>query len=715
MFPKTLLFLAALFILVFWGGVIWISPAAQTTPQWVFYDRNQEILYSEKAYYQPTPPEDYKKIKAMLIAREDQRFYTHGGVDFWALGRALRDNWRQQKTVSGASTLTMQLARMLYLENESHNLWYKIRQILYAFQLEYTFSKEAILQQYLDRVYLGQGAYGFASASKRYFSKPIKSLSTDEIALLIGILPRPDTWNPIKHPEKAQAQRDQVLKQLENQGILSVEESTFYQSEPIQLNPTESEFIHAPHFVQWVKKQLAGHLKSDESLLQVYTTLDRTLYQQTLETIREKIDQSLEDKNLSNMAVVSTHLDSNELVLMLGGEDFFNQTRDGEVNMATASRALGSTLKPFLFAYALEHDYTPLDTLEDKEQSFLSTEGSYMPKNFDPHKEYGSVHLREALTGSYNIAAVALLEKVGVTAFHDFLTSLNLSVHQDPEKVGLSLILGTGESSLLELTNAYTIFPKQGTYIPFQFFTTVKNEAGHELLNWKTYAPEEPIKALSLESAEWITHALSDQESRWNIFSRGNPLEFEFDVAAKTGTSQDFRDNYVVGYSSQYLTGVWAGNTDGTPMHTSSGIEGAGPIWHTVMRLLNDEDVPPFAYQSDRQETLICRAPWEEYPQCTEVMTEFLLPEESTSMRQIPFKKPRLEIAFPGEGDRFHPDSSLSIKVRNVADLGAVHYFFDGEETGVIIPHLEPGRHRIEVEQGGERDRIEIVVEEPNR
>ena len=115
MFPKTLLFLAALFILVFWGGVIWISPAAQTTPQWVFYDRNQEILYSEKAYYQPTPPEDYKKIKAMLIAREDQRFYTHGGVDFWALGRALRDNWRQQKTVSGASTLTMQLARMLYL------------------------------------------------------------------------------------------------------------------------------------------------------------------------------------------------------------------------------------------------------------------------------------------------------------------------------------------------------------------------------------------------------------------------------------------------------------------------------------------------------------------------------------------------------------------------------------------------------------------------
>ena len=725
---KHVLKIFGITLLVFVYSLFKPLPEQGKNTQWIFYDRNGEILFSEKPYFQLSQPEEFEKIKKVLIAVEDHRFYDHWGVDLVALVRATKDNFSQQKTVSGASTITMQLARMLFLEKEEHDLWYKVRQIFYAWKLEVHYSKEEILQMYLDRVYLGQGSNGFSSAANRYFSKPVGALALPEVALLVGIIPRPDTWNPIRDKEQAENRKNLVLNRLGKGEMLTESGQEFYSKERVALNVTNENPIHAPHFVLWTKGALSDILrdrgsskhKRPSSLIQVYTTLDKALYQQALKTIRETIDRSLKNKNLSNMSVVSADLKTNELLLMLGGSDFFNKGQDGEVNMTTASRELGSTLKPFLFAYALEHGFTPLDILKDEEHSFLTEQGSYMPKNFDPHKEYGQVRFREALSGSYNIAAVYLLEKVGLKNFHDFLGQLGLAVHQDPEKVGLSLILGTGEASLLSLTNAYSVFQKKGAHQSFQFFNSVMDEYGKELLNWEDYAPKAK-DIIAQDTAEWVTHVLSDQESRWNIFSRGNPLEFEYDVAAKTGTSQDFRDNYVVGYSSQFITGVWAGNTDGIPMHTSSGIEGAGPIWHGVMRMLHGQrrhgQIEPsrFQYDSNRQETLVCRHPWEIYPGCSEVMTEFLLPEERRrEFARAPssVSKPKPEIAFPSDGDRFHRDSSILIKVRNVEDEGVVRYFVDGVASKSIIPHLGSGKHVVEIRTGDWKDHIEIFVEE---
>ena len=747
---KKRILAVAVLIVIFFSFWLFSPLQFNADSQWIFYDRNGEILFSEKPYFQLSQPEEFEKIKKVLIAVEDHRFYDHWGVDLVALVRATKDNFSQQKTVSGASTITMQLARMLFLEKEEHDLWYKVRQIFYAWKLEVHYSKEEILQMYLDRVYLGQGSNGFSSAANRYFSKPVGALALPEVALLVGIIPRPDTWNPIRDKEQAENRKNLVLNRLGKGGILTESEQEFYSKERVALNVTNENPIHAPHFVLWVKKQLeylvsfqTRHWTISPSQVHVYTTLDKSLYQQVLFTIRGTLDQSLKNKNLSNMSVVSADLRTNELLLMLGGSDFFDKGRDGEVNMTTSSRELGSTLKPFLFAYALEHGFTPLDTLEDEEQSFLTSQGSYTPKNFDPHKEYGQVRFREALVGSYNIAAVYLLEKIGLKNFHDFLGKLRLTVHQDPEQVGLSLILGTGESSLLSLTNAYTIFPRKGQYETFQFFTKIEDERGNPLLDFdsnkleiKNYklgmenvgtpymvsknAREKSFMAHSQQmiansTAEWITHTLSDQESRWNIFSRGNPLEFEYNVAAKTGTSQDFRDNYVVGYSSNYITGVWAGNTDGTPMYTSSGIEGTGPLWHRVMRMLHGVYPRDFQYESNRQETLICRKPWEGYSDCSEVMTEFLLPEDKKSEFELASSrkhKPKPEMAFPSDGDRFHRDSPILIKVRNVGAEDVVHYFVDGVEREAIIPKLSVGGHVLEIEVNGESDRVEISVEE---
>lgn len=705
-----------LLILSFPLGIFffWLNTSLDfNEPQkWVFYDKNEAILFTEKPYFQISEKTDFEKIKKVLLAVEDKRFYNHFGVDMKALVRAFWSNFNSQEITSGASTITMQLARILFLPKEKHNLWYKIRQIFYAWKLEYHFSKDEILQMYLHRVYLGKGANGFAEASNRYFSKKTNLLTLDEIATLVGTLPRPDSWNLITNFTQSQERKKIVLSQLKKQGVIDDSEFKFYTQEKIKIKPFDSNQIHAPHFVLWAKKQLENKISSNISFVQVYTTIDKEKYQKALEIVRKNIEERKETENISNASIVSLELPSNELRVMLGSVDFFEKEIDGFVNMTTATRELGSTLKPFLFSLALENGFSPTDELRDERDSYLTEKGSYSPRNFDPHHEYGRVRFREALANSYNISAVNLLEKIGLQPFHEFLKTLGLSLHQDSQEVGLSLILGSGESSLLSLTKAYSIFPQKGALKSVKFFTKVTNHQDKELLNWQDFESDSQT-ILKPSTAEWITHVLSDASIRWQNFSRGNPLELEFETAAKTGTSQDFRDNFVIGFSPHFLTGVWVGNADGTPMHTSSGIEGAGPIWNGVMRILNTEKKAEFQFSSNRQEVQICRLPWQKFPDCSETITEFLSPSEleNLSKKKNTFHFPQIAISFPGNGDRFHPDSSISIKVRNVVDEEAVKYFLDGKETGEILSSVPIGKHLISVELEGKKDRIEIFVE----
>lgn len=710
---KKILFGFLVFVfLAFLTGLLW-PLQVPVEQRWSFYDQNGDLLYSEKPYLNTDNISQNDRFFQYLQTIEDQNFNDHFGVDFSALGRAFVQNLYSDDVISGASTITMQLARMLFLSEESHDMWYKIRQIWYALKLEQQMTKDEIWNLYSDQIYLGQGAFGFESAAERYFSKTVERLDISEMAMFIGIIPRPDTWNPITNFEQAERRKDFVLSQLHEKGLLSLEDLNRFLQTDVVLDISDKNPIHAPHFVFWVKNKLQSFVDENVRDVQVYTTLDKEKYEQALSIVRQNIEQQKQTKHISNASVVGLSLPDNRLEVLLGSSDFFDDTLSGQVNMATSSRELGSTLKPFLYALALDEGFSPLETLHDERQSFLTPEGSYSPRNFNPHIEYGPVRFREALTNSYNISAVELLNRIGVGRFYDFLESLGFHLDTTVREVGLSLVLGTGESSLLDLTRAYSVFSQKGFLDPVQFFDRVVDGNGETVLRWDDFVSERSSSVLHLDSAEWGMHALSDQSSRWKNFSRGNPLELEFETASKTGTSQDFRDNYVVGFSSDYVVGTWVGNTDGTPMLTSSGIEGAGSIWQALMRMIHETEPSNFIYDGNRKEVSVCRWFWESYPECAEKYQAFLLDSDlerfhDSSISDTP---PRLKIAFPGDGDILHRDSSLLIQVRN-AHPDEVQYFVDGKPTNQIIESFPPGKHIVRVEYQDEWDEIEIFVEE---
>lgn len=695
---KTLLFSLLLFLCI--GGIVLRPLKIPTQTQWIFYDRNGEILYAEQ--YSPLTQEDIKAITPGLLAVEDQRFYKHFGIDLWALGRALKQNHQAGKIVSGGSTLTMQLARQLYLTEAKRDSRYKIKQALLALRLELYYSKEEILKTYLQEVYLGTPKKGFAAAAQYYFAKPLARLSPAEKATLIGILPRPQEWNPKINPKKSEERKNIVLQSWEDQNLITSEEKNYWSQEPLVLSFGKQDSITAPHFVFWVKKQLENKIETPKKEIHVHTTLDKDWYVKILEIAR-KIIPDTNQKNMTNTAIVI--LDKNsELRTMLGSLDFFDEKIQGGVNITTSSREMGSTLKPFLFAFALSQGASPLNTVNDQRQSFQVGQGSYSPRNYNIEKEYGTVRFREALAGSYNIGAVDLLNQVGVESFYEFLTQAGFNIKKTPAQVGLALILGSGESRLLDLARGFSIFSQQGKLNEVRFFTKITNEKNQVLLDADQYFGEGK-KVIEPHVSDWILHALSDKAERWSNFPPGNALELDFPVAVKTGTSQDFRDNYVIGASSQYVVAVWAGNTDGTPMRASSGLQGTGPLWHTILRFLHPTKAAPFVWNSSRKDQSVCRWAWENFPECSEKINEFLLPTETQTKQQ----KPQISIAFPGNGDVFHPNSSLTIKVRN--NSGPFKIFINDKESPALIENLSVGSYQIRVEEKNAQDTIAISVE----
>jgi membrane carboxypeptidase/penicillin-binding protein PbpC len=707
------IFLSSLVFFFLLLGVCFLVPLEiPVNQQWSFYDHNGELLYSEKPYMGVEETNENDLFFQYLIAIEDQDFYAHVGVDFGSLGRAFVQNLYSGEVVSGASTLTMQLARILFLPEANHDWWYKIRQIWYALKLEQQMTKDEILNLYADQVYLGQGAVGFDAAAYRYFSKSLRRLDLSEMAMLIGIIPRPDAWNPISDLDQAENRKNMVLAQLRDRDFISDEDADRFSASSLVLDVSNKNSVHSPHFVFWAHNQLRPRISDDLREVRVYTTLDKAKYERALDIVRKNIERNQQTKHMSNASVVGLSVPDNRLEVLLGSSDFFDTSRSGQVNMATATRELGSTLKPFLFALALEEGFSPLDVVHDERQSFVTDEGSYSPRNFDPHTEYGMVRFRESLSNSYNISAVDLLNRLGVGRFVDFLSRFGFSLDSSARDIGLSVVLGTGESSLLDLVRAYSVFSHQGQLLPVQFFDRVVDGHGETVLRWDDFVSNRPSSVLDIDSAEWVIHALSDQSARWKNFSRGNPLELEFETASKTGTSQDFRDNYVVGFSSDYVVGTWVGNTDGTPMITSSGVEGAGPIWQSVMRMIHDEVPDDFEYHGNRKQTPVCRWAWESYPECAEQYQAFVLDSDIEKLKSssLSHQEPKLRIAFPGDGDVLHRDSSLLIQVRN-APSDKVQYFVDGNPTSNIIESLNPGPHTVRVEYQNEWDEIEIFVE----
>lgn len=529
-------------------------------------DRNGQVLYE----VQPNGLHEGTELKDLppnfidaLLAVEDRTFYSNPGLSLRGIARALLHDLRAFRFVEGGSTITQQLVR-IKLQPEHRSILTKIREAWLALKLTSHFSKDAILEQYLSSAYFGQNAYGVSAAAQTYFSKNPARLSLSESALLVGLLNAPTNLNPFKNLDGANKRRGLVLRSLRDTQKISESDFKDALAEPIVLSSGKVK-IRAPHFVMWLLDS-RPELRLQKN---VRTTLDSDL-QTHVESIITNQLQRLSYKNVSSAAVVVLDAHTGDILAMVGSADYFDSKHDGQVNVALAPRQPGSALKPFTYALALEHGMTAASTVEDIEsQYFTQTQNSYIPRNYD-YEHHGLVRLREALANSYNIAAIKVLEKVGVGNLLAFLQRIGLStLTETPDHYGLALTLGDSEVRLLELVSAYGIFPRGGKTLQPRALLSDAVDAGAQVLGPR--------------SAWLISDILSDERARLPEFGSDGPLNFDVPVAAKTGTTRNSRDNWTIGYTPDRIVGVWVGNADNTPMRGTSGVTGAGPIFHEVM------------------------------------------------------------------------------------------------------------------------------------
>jgi penicillin-binding protein 1C len=503
-------------------------------------------------------------ITTALLATEDRTFFTHPGVSLRGILRAARANWQAGRIVAGGSTITQQLVR-IRLQPTTRGYLYKLKEAYFALRLEHALTKNEILESYLNTAYFGHQAYGLSAASQTYFGKNVSELSLAEGALLVGLLQAPDALDPFANSQAAIKRQKTVLTALGEIGEITAENRANAEVEPLRL-ARDTTLIRAPHFVLWLLRKYAAEVAA---ATEIQTTLDLNL-QTEIELIVTNELEKLADKNVTNAAVVVLDTRTGELLAEVGSADYFDDAIDGQVNIARAARQPGSALKPFVYALALARGDTAATTVSDIETQFFTAEGNpYTPRNYD-YGYHGLVRYREALANSYNIAAVKVLEKVGVAKLLNLLHAAGLTtLSESPEHYGLALALGDGEVRLIELAAAYGIFVRGGATLPVQVLATEKTPPSRQIL-----AP----------AVAWlVADILSDDTARLPEFGADSALSFDFPVAAKTGTTRNSRDNWTLGITPERVVGVWVGNADNSPMRGTSGVTGAGPIFHAVM------------------------------------------------------------------------------------------------------------------------------------
>lgn len=516
-------------------------------------------------------------MRAATVSAEDQRFWEHPGVDPVAIARALLNLGSQR---SGASTITQQLARGRYLDNSGEPLLVrKAHEALLALQIEGRESKDEILGDYLNAVYYGRGAYGIEAAARVFFGVSAANLDLAQAAYLAGLPQLPSAYDPENNPSPAIARQAYVLGRLVDDGRISERQAEAAESEALTVLPALTPVV-GPHFVQFALDELARvrpDLAGRPGLI-VETTLDAGLQQEAERIIRQQVTK-LGDRNVTNAAAVSIDPRDGRIVAMAGSANFDDAKHAGQVNMTLAPRQPGSALKPFLYAAAMEHGFTPASQLLDVPSSFQTPDGAYMPLDYD-RRFRGPVSLRTALASSLNVPAVRTLDAIGVDAFLEIAHRVGLATLTDSERYGLALTLGGGEVRLLDMANAYSVFATGGR-LPRPYAVSRVLDAGGNVLY--EHPRTEPAQVLDPAIAYLVADILSDRDARIPGFGEVTPLDLPFRAGVKTGTTTNFRDNWTVGFTPALVTGVWAGNADGSPMHDVSGVDGAAPIWRDVM------------------------------------------------------------------------------------------------------------------------------------
>lgn len=508
-------------------------------------------------------------LVAATVAVEDRRFWRHPGLDPVAILRAARVNLAERRVVEGGSTLSQQVAKHLLTRREptrTRGMVEKLREALVAVRLEHRFSKRELLAFYLNLAPYGNQIAGAERASRAYFGVPAAMLTPAQAAFLAGLPQRPSGFNPYRRTAAALARQRVVLRRMQAEGLLSEAESRQALGDDLAFTPQRSHLL-APHFVEMVLA--ASGTRRPE---RITTTLDAGLQADVAGVIESQRDV-LRRHGARNVAVVVLDNARGEWLAWEGSGDYFDAGHGGTINGPLSARQPGSALKPFTYALAFDEGFDPASVLADVPSSFPTAEPGvvYTPRNYDGAYR-GPMLARFALAGSENVPAVVLASELGVPKLLRFLTRAGFStLDKTAAHYGLGVTLGNAEVRLDELVAAYAAFARGGEWIAPTF---VPREAG--------VAPV-TARLVSSRSAFWITDILADPEAREFVFGRGGSLELPFPVAVKTGTSQAFHDNWTVGYSRRVTVGVWVGNFDRTPLRSSSGVTGAGPIFHAVM------------------------------------------------------------------------------------------------------------------------------------
>ena len=575
------------------------------------YDRKGRLLY--KIYRkQNRTLINLKDIPLSLIqatiAIEDAEFYQHHGFSPKGIARAFWKNL-QGKKLYGGSTITQQLVKNALL-NPKRTLKRKIKEILLALVVERKFTKDEILQMYLNEVGYGGAAYGVEEAAQMYFGKSAKNLNLPEAALLAGLPSSPTYLSPFgAHPEKTKQRQKLVLHRMKKEGFITSQQEKQALNQELHFAPQKTN-IKAPHFVMYIEELLVkkyGERMVEEGGLEVKTSLDLNIQNTAQKIVRQEVDK-LKRLNVSNGAALVTNPKTGEILAMVGSKDYFNQTIDGNVNVTLRPRQPGSAIKPVTYSLALENGFTPATIIPDTPIVYhIPGQPPYSPRNYDG-RFHGNTPLRVALASSYNIPAVKVLSTLGIKKMIERGKQMGITTWNNPSRFGLSLTLGGGEVKMVDLAVVYGTLANLGIKVNLNPILEVKNYKGEILeksstANFKSSnnRPSKPKgqRVLSPNIAYILTDILSDNSARTPAFGPHSWLNIPGHphVAIKTGTTQNLRDNWAIGYTSDYVVAAWVGNNNNTPMsHVVSGITGASPIWNKIMSsLLRDkpDQIPP--------------------------------------------------------------------------------------------------------------------------
>ena len=553
------------------------------------YDRTGEVMLYNNTASENRHIVSLDEIPDIVVkstlAAEDHNFYSHGPISIPGILRSFIANLKSGSLAQGGSTLTMQLARNAFLSNEK-KYERKLKEIILAFRLEGFYSKDDILEMYLNQVPYGYNAYGVESGSRLYFNKPVTDLSLTEAVYLASILNAPSYLSPYgNHRDDLEARKEYVLKKMYKLGWISEKELEDSLEEEVVFVPKNVSMI-APHFVAYIQQLLVekyGKDRVESGGLKVISTLDIDLQRMAEKAVLEHSVLNEEKFGVKNMALLSQDPKTGQILAMVGSKDFFDLEDEGNFNAVFGLRQPGSSFKPFAYVKAFEKGYTPDTVVFDLQTNFSNNSDPYVPVNYD-HEYIGPVNLRNALAQSRNVPAVKTLYLAGLDNVINFAKECGVTtLTEKPSYYGLPLVLGGGAVNLYEMVGAYSVFAQDGVYHEQSPILKVIDYDGTVLYEYEDSYTE----VIDSNYVRMLNDVLSDNVARTPLYGTYyNPMFFgnNIPVAAKTGTSQDYRDAWIFGYTPNLVTGVWVGNNDYSPIKKEgSGGMVAAPVWHDFM------------------------------------------------------------------------------------------------------------------------------------